>query len=277
MKKHTCKHKRLLPLLALIVLIMGIMACNLSNQEGEEPFSEPTLGEEEPSDGDPFPEAGESSQEEEPPPGEEFPDEVWIEFYAEHTHIAPFDCTLIFWNTEGGHSVNINGEPVEPTGEHEICLEETTTLILGVDMGETMEVREIEIFVEGEPDEEPPPGEPPPEAEPSQGEDPRADLAVTDIFPDNLPHGKFYARITNNGPDTLNNQNAEFHCLGTGVSWGGAEFGVEHIDNTKEISLNLAPGQTESFDTDLKLDANLYQYEMICEVDFKNDSDDSNN
>ncbi len=277
MKKHTCKHKRLLPLLALIVLIMGIMACNLSNQEGEEPFSEPTLGEEEPSDGDPFPEAGESSQEEEPPPGEEFPDEVRIEFDAERTHLNPGECTLIFWNTEGGFSVNINGNPVESSGEHEVCLEETTILILGVDMGEAMEERAIEIFVEDEPGGEQPLGESPPEADPSQGDEPRTDLAVTDIYPDNLPHGKFFARITNHGPDTLNNFKIDFHCLGTGVSWGGAEFGVEHIDNSKSVNINLAPGQTESYDTGLKLDANLYQYEMICEVMIKSDPDESNN
>jgi hypothetical protein len=65
---------------------------------------------------------------------------------------------MLEWSVEGGFGVELNGEPVEHSGQMEVCPEETTPYWLGVDTGETMEEREVVIVVEG-------PEEPPPEGE----------------------------------------------------------------------------------------------------------------
>ena len=171
-KPHTFIKYR--ALICILVLLGSVLACNLPfkivpNTQDE---GQPIPDEEEPFEGEPF-------GEEEPPPGEDQPGEVWIEFEAERTHLLPGECTLIFWNTNGGYGVHINGEPVERSGEREICLDETIMLVLSVDMGETMEEREIEIIVEGEPGEEQPAEEPPPE-EPPPEEPPPSDPAQND-------------------------------------------------------------------------------------------------
>lgn len=90
--------------------------------------------------------------EDEPPEN----DEVWIEFFAERTEVSPGECTMLFWATEGGFGAYLNGEPVEREGELEVCLDETMFFVLGVDLGEEMEAREIEIHVEGMPGDEQP-------------------------------------------------------------------------------------------------------------------------
>jgi len=98
----------------------------------------------------------------EQPPGEEpIDEEVRIEFFADRTDLQPGECTVLFWNAEGGFGAYLNGEPVERSGELEVCLDETMAFVLGVDMGEEMEAREIEIVVGGMPGEEPQPESPP--------------------------------------------------------------------------------------------------------------------
>jgi hypothetical protein len=111
-----------------------------------------------------------------PPPVEELPsddepngEEIQIEFFAERTYLQPGECTMLFWNVEGsGFGVDLNGEPVDRSGEREICLgEEPMFFALGVDMGDSMEIREIEIGVNGMPGGDDPapnllfPGDPP--------------------------------------------------------------------------------------------------------------------
>jgi hypothetical protein len=94
----------------------------------------------------------------EPPPGEGPPDEVRITFMADRTDLQPGECTTLEWGVEGGFGVELNGQPVERSGQMQVCPEETTPYWLGVDTGERMEEREVVIIVEGA-------GEPPPEGE----------------------------------------------------------------------------------------------------------------
>lgn len=105
----------------------------------------------------------EESPEEQPPPGEEValespPEEVRIAFTADRTHLQPGECAMLEWSVEGGFGVELDGQPVEKSGQMEVCPEETTPYRLGVDTGETMEEREVVVGVEGA-------GEPPPEGE----------------------------------------------------------------------------------------------------------------
>jgi hypothetical protein len=88
-------------------------------------------------------------------PAEDAPhgEEIQIEFFAERTDLQPGECTMLLWNVEGdGFGVDLNGDPVERSGEQEICLgEEPMFFSLGVDMGDRMEIREIEVGVDGMP------------------------------------------------------------------------------------------------------------------------------
>ncbi len=174
------KHNPNLLLIAIVMLLIGSLACNLSNLQRQDSYDGPPSAEEEPFEGqppedEPMPEEGEPEHEGEPPSEEEHPEEVFIEFEADRTHLAPGECTMLFWHVEGGFGVFLNGEEVERGGDREVCLNETEPFFLAVDLGEEMDERVIEIFVEGDPghEEEPSPEEDhPPEGEQPEGEPP---------------------------------------------------------------------------------------------------------
>jgi hypothetical protein len=163
------KMKNQTPILFLMIAtlaLMGLTSCSIT-------ISGPELAPREPPP-------------EEPPPGEAEPGEVQsIMFTADRTEVQPGECTTLQWNVEGGFGVYFDGQPVEHSGETQVCPEETIPYRLGVDTGETMEEREIVIVVagEGQPREEPPPGE-----QPSEGEEVEAiDLMIE---PDVIPAGE---------------------------------------------------------------------------------------
>ncbi len=367
-----------LALLCILAALLGAAACTMPfkivpnvPEEGPPPGEEllPPEGEEDfhPEE-EPFPEGGE-----EPHDGEEPSDEVWIEFEAERTNVEPGECTMLFWHVEGGgFGAYLNGEPVERSGEREVCLDETMIFVLGVDMGEEMEGREIEIVVDGMPGEEPPPEEPPPAGGSSGGGCPGApvissftaspsaikageksrlewgpvtngntselvglveidhgiggvgspgsswasptttttytltatgcggtatkqvtvtvgggssggsggafttDIAVTDIYPGNQPHGQFHVRITNHGPGTLNQVPVTVVCQGseTDLNTKNTTGGIDQFD----IKLSMNPGETQSYPTGITLDFNTFSYILECEVQPGfNDPDPGNN
>ncbi len=106
---------------------------------------------------------------------------------------------------------------------------------------------------------------------------PEADLAVTDIFPKKLPHGKLNVRVTNNGPAPLTSYPADLNCEAHGVSWGGSQHGEEDRSYHQEVIIQAAPGETVVIKTDIKIDANLYQYDVICEINADIDPVPDNN
>jgi acetyl esterase/lipase len=99
------------------------------------------------------------------PPGEGPPGEVEVAFVADRIVVQPGECATLEWSVEGGFGVELNGQPVERTGQAEVCPEETTSYTLDVDAGNTMESRQVIIFV-GSPEGSPPAG-PPTEAPPA--------------------------------------------------------------------------------------------------------------
>ncbi len=92
-----------------------------------------------------------------------------------------------------------------------------------------------------------------------------ADLAVTDIYPGNQPHGQFHVRVTNHGPGTLSNVKVNFVCGYDSVDKNSGKKGPSK-QRTVSVKLNLSPGQTKSVATGLKLDTNVYNYQVGCEV-----------
>jgi len=140
-----------LALLLVIIILGSVAACSMPRQAAPDT----QVDDESP--------AGEEL----PPPEDESPaeDEVWIEFEVDRNEMHPGECTLLWWHVEGGFGVLMNGEPVEPGGEREICLEESAIFTLEVDLGDTAEVRDIEIVVGEFVEEEHPPGDDPPDEE----------------------------------------------------------------------------------------------------------------
>ena len=125
--------KKLVKLFFSVILLVQCVSCAPSNSGGDPAEVSPQNDEQSP---------GDAPQSE----------DIQIEFFAERPHLQPGQCTLLFWHVEGGgFGVDLNGEPVERSGEREICVgEEPMFFTLGVDMGDRMEIREIEIFVDEE-------------------------------------------------------------------------------------------------------------------------------
>jgi len=119
-----------------------------------------------------------------------------------------------------------------------------------------------------EPPPEPPPGEapPPPPAPPSGGGGGAftADVSVTDIYAGNKPQGQFHVRITNHGPDTLNNVTVPVVCQYERTDKNTKAQSAQSA--TISVSLSMKPGEQMSFPTTLSLDTNVFEYLVACEV-----------
>ena len=99
----------------------------------------------------------------------------------------------------------------------------------------------------------------------NQGANWTTDVAVTDIYPGNLPHGQIHARITNHGPGTLNNVKVEVLCgYDRTHKSNGLLAGSNQVVNN--ITLNLKPGETYNFPTGLQIDTNTFDYGVSCQV-----------
>ncbi len=81
----------------------------------------------------------------EPPPEEG----VRISFTADRTNLAPGECTTLRWSVEGGFGVELNEQPLERSGQSQVCPQETTPYVIAVDAGDRLERRELVIIVEG--------------------------------------------------------------------------------------------------------------------------------
>jgi hypothetical protein len=92
-----------------------------------------------------------------------------------------------------------------------------------------------------------------------------ADLAVTDIFPQSLPTGEVYTRITNNGPDSLVNAPLHFFCSYTATNTMGQTSTKVNPLNTTTVTLK--PGETKEFDALISVDTSCTKYDVKCEVD----------
>ena len=120
-------------------------------------------------------------------------------------------------------------------------------------------------------------GTTPPQPKPAPGTK-GADIEVTDLYPTSQPTGKVWTRVTNNGPDALNNAQFELKCGGTGVDANG-KTGWSHVESPKIKTISLKPGQTMDIETDISIDTSKYAYELWCAAWPKSftDPDQNNN
>lgn len=92
-----------------------------------------------------------------------------------------------------------------------------------------------------------------------------ADVAVTDIYPGNQPHGQFHVRITNHGPGNMHNVHVDIFCGYDSQDVSSGKMGPSQQRHFG-VTLNLNPGQQQSVATGLNLDTNVYSYQIGCEV-----------
>lgn len=92
-----------------------------------------------------------------------------------------------------------------------------------------------------------------------------ADVAVTDIYPGNQPHGQFFVRITNHGPGTMHNVHVDIVCGYDSQDAGTGKKGPSKQRNFG-ANLNLNPGQTQNIATGLDLDTSVFSYQVGCQV-----------
>jgi len=90
-----------------------------------------------------------------PTPGGPPPGEAQITFTADRMAVQAGECANLQWTVQGGFAVQMNLQPVQATGQMQVCPQETTSYILAVDLGERMERREIVIEVAGGPGPQP--------------------------------------------------------------------------------------------------------------------------
>jgi hypothetical protein len=82
-------------------------------------------------------------------PGGGQPGGVQIDFRADGMMLQPGQCTNLHWNVQGAFSVRLDGQPVDPNGQRQVCPNATTTYRLEADAGDRVEMREVTIQVEG--------------------------------------------------------------------------------------------------------------------------------
>lgn len=104
-------------------------------------------------------------------PGEPQQGDVQIFFTADRTSIQPGECVNLEWHIEGEgfFGVDLNGQPVDPAGNEQVCPPETIAYTLAVDIGSTVLHREVVVDVAGtgqQPSQPQTPGQPPQPSQP---------------------------------------------------------------------------------------------------------------
>ena len=90
---------------------------------------------------------------------------------------------------------------------------------------------------------------------------PTADVVPTDLYPDNQPQGVMWIRITNNGPDVLNNK------VSVTVSETRTTLTVPPVVDSSvlpaiEYSIGNFPGETYLLNLGLQIDTSHYRYDF---------------
>ena len=93
-----------------------------------------------------------------------------------------------------------------------------------------------------------------------------ADMALTDLYPDNQPTGTLLARITNNGPDALASSSVLLWCEAVRHSTSICDKATLGPLTVSGI-FSLNPGQTDNVNMLMGLDTANYWYEATCVVE----------
>ena len=106
----------------------------------------------------------------------------------------------------------------------------------------------------------------------------KADLAITDLFPQSQPKGAVMLRLTNNGPQAVNSVDVETTCVAKLNAWTQGAQGQTAQKDFKISVGQLNAGQTSEHYTGIDVDTKQYWYDITCTVKPPfNDSNSGNN
>jgi hypothetical protein len=178
---------------------------------------------------------------------------VVIDFRADRAQLNAGVCTTLRWDVEHAKEVYLDGQGVVGHSSRKVCPAATHTYLLRVlhAAGTTDRKVTIQVGTGGAP------------VNPQPSGKPQADLAVTDLYADNLPQGAVWVRVTNRGPATLANVQIEMKCNAYGKPLGGQQP-WSHVESPWLQGVNLKPGQTATFRTKMTVDTAKYAYDVAC-------------
>jgi hypothetical protein len=99
------------------------------------------------------------------------------------------------------------------------------------------------------------------------------DLAITDLYSQNLPKGDVYARITNHGPGALSNVMVDLSCTVDRTDYATGFKSSVAKSYPATATLDLKAGETKAITTKIMVDTTGHWYEFVCTVSAQGTSD----
>ncbi|NTU55171.1 MAG: hypothetical protein HGA79_02865 [Anaerolineales bacterium] len=177
------------------------------------------------------------------------------------------------WAIQGGFAGFINGQPVEPSGQQQVCPTANTTYRLEVDAGNQMHVREINIAVSGGGGGNSSSSGNPGVIQIITGvpmESAKYDIGLINLFA-RSGDGKIMVTIKNTGNQTWT-KSYTLSCIG---DWRTCDV-CNYASSSKTENITLAVGDIHNTSTGFSLNANLTSQKVTCTL-ATSDSNSSNN
>ena len=190
-----------------------------------------------------------------------------IVFQADLSEVQPGQCTLLVWDVSVGFGVTLDGVTVNSRGNQEVCPTETTSYALEVDLGTSMEHREVEVRVSG-------PGQQP-QTSPGGGGEGQGAVTVIPGVPayqaeswialGGPPGGLGYdIRMQPDNPDTMyvtDGFTGFFKSTNGGESWFPINVGIEPFPGagTQAFSVTIDPHDYNTIWGGLQLSGHIYR------------------
>lgn len=95
---------------------------------------------------------------------------------------------------------------------------------------------------------------------------PTVDFALTDLYTDNQPNGRVFARISNNSPTTVTNLGMKLVCRAQPRPRPGVAALGNSINVDRAIFINSKPGQVNEYDTGIQVNTNDFTYSVTCSI-----------
>ncbi len=176
---------------------------------------------------------------------------VVIDFWVDDNDITAGDCTTLRWHVANANAVHLDGVGVIGDDTKKICPTTTSVYVLHVAYDAGSSEKKVTVKVSG--------------ASPPGGGSTgvlTADLKVTDLYPDKQPQGKVFARVTNNGPQGVSNVTVKLYCSVAQHQYVTGQ--VISSTTAGNLTINLAAGQTQAFDTGIAVQTDKYWYWITC-------------
>lgn len=199
-------------------------------------------------------------------------------FTADQMTLNKGQCTNLHWQTQGGFGVKLNGQPVAPTGQQQVCPQQTTLYGLGLDSGNQMLTREITITVSGgnqNPGPVAPTATKPKKNNPDGGgsnQTPTIDLQATDLY---LDEGYYVHVGVKNNSNQSGNLSFSVACSGNFTAVTGKSSPVSYSNSSITAAFN--PNQERWTNSKILLDKGTGSYNLTCTISSNPDSNNSNN